>query len=36
VIGGTITFGFIGIFIGPALLAVGYALIDEWSAQLGA
>jgi predicted PurR-regulated permease PerM len=36
VIGGTITFGFIGIFIGPALLAVGYALIDEWSAQLDA
>src|SRR6202521_2570922 len=30
VLGGTITFGFIGVFIGPALLAVGYALIDEW------
>ncbi len=36
VLGGTITFGFIGIFIGPALLAVGYALIDEWSEQLAA
>jgi predicted PurR-regulated permease PerM len=35
-LGGTITFGFIGIFIGPALLAVGYALIDKWSAQLAA
>jgi predicted PurR-regulated permease PerM len=36
VLGGAITFGFIGVFIGPALLAVGYALIDEWSAQLAA
>jgi predicted PurR-regulated permease PerM len=34
VLGGAITFGFIGVFIGPALLAVGYALVDEWSAQL--
>jgi predicted PurR-regulated permease PerM len=36
VLGGAITFGFIGVFIGPALLAVGYALIDEWSAHLAA
>jgi predicted PurR-regulated permease PerM len=36
VLGGAITFGFIGVFIGPALLAVGYALIDEWSEQLTA
>jgi predicted PurR-regulated permease PerM len=34
VLGGAITFGFIGIFIGPALLAVGYALIDDWSGQI--
>ncbi len=32
VVGGALTFGFIGIFIGPTLLAVGYALIKEWSA----
>jgi predicted PurR-regulated permease PerM len=36
VLGGALTFGFIGVFIGPALLAVGYALIDEWSSQLTA
>jgi predicted PurR-regulated permease PerM len=35
-LGGAITFGFIGVFIGPALLAVGYALIEEWSEQLAA
>ena len=33
-LGGAITFGFIGVFIGPALLAVGYAMIDEWSSHL--
>ncbi|MEO1017945.1 MAG: AI-2E family transporter, partial [Pseudomonadota bacterium] len=31
VVGGALTFGFIGIFIGPTLLAVGYALINEWT-----
>lgn len=31
VIGGILTFGFIGIFLGPTLLAVGYALIREWT-----
>jgi len=36
VLGGALTFGLIGVFIGPALLAVGYALIGEWSAQLAA
>jgi predicted PurR-regulated permease PerM len=36
VLGGAITFGFIGVFIGPALLAVGYAMIDEWSSHLAA
>jgi len=28
-----LAFGFIGLFIGPALLAVGYSLIKEWSAS---
>lgn len=32
VVGGAFTFGFIGVFIGPTLLAVGYRLIDEWVA----
>ncbi len=32
VIGGALTFGFIGVFIGPTLLAVGYRLVAEWSA----
>jgi predicted PurR-regulated permease PerM len=36
VLGGALAFGFIGVFIGPALLAVGYALIDEWSSRLAA
>lgn len=31
VMGGIIAFGFMGIFIGPTLLAVGYALIQEFS-----
>jgi predicted PurR-regulated permease PerM len=31
VLGGAVTFGFIGIFIGPTLLAVGYRVIQEWS-----
>ena len=33
VMGGVIAFGFIGLFIGPTLLAVGYCLIDEWSSH---
>ncbi|HWI56069.1 MAG TPA: AI-2E family transporter [Bacillota bacterium] len=32
VIGGALTFGFIGIFLGPTLLAVGFRLIEEWGA----
>lgn len=32
VIGGALTFGFIGVFLGPTLLAVGYRLVEEWSA----
>lgn len=31
VFGGIIAFGFIGLFIGPTLLAVAYTLIKEWS-----
>jgi predicted PurR-regulated permease PerM len=33
VIGGAITFGLVGIFLGPTLLAIGFRLIEEWSAQ---
>jgi predicted PurR-regulated permease PerM len=29
VIGGVMTFGFIGVFLGPTLLAVGYSLTEE-------
>jgi predicted PurR-regulated permease PerM len=29
-IGGALAFGFIGVFIGPTLLAVGYRLLQEW------
>jgi len=32
VIGGALAFGFIGLFIGPTLLAVGYRLVQEWAA----
>jgi predicted PurR-regulated permease PerM len=31
VLGGLIAFGFIGMFIGPVLLAVGYSLMSEWT-----
>ena len=29
VLGGIVTFGFIGVFLGPTLLAVGYSLAHE-------
>jgi predicted PurR-regulated permease PerM len=32
VLGGAVAFGFIGVFLGPVLLAVGYALLQEWAA----
>src|SRR4051812_33147330 len=32
VIGGALTFGFIGVFLGPTLLAVGWRLVEEWLA----
>ena len=31
VIGGALAFGFIGVFLGPTLLAVGYRLMAEWA-----
>jgi predicted PurR-regulated permease PerM len=31
VLGGVIAFGFVGMFIGPVLLAVGYSLMSEWT-----
>lgn len=31
VFGGTLAFGFVGIFIGPTLLAVGYGLLQVWT-----
>ncbi|MFL6659441.1 MAG: AI-2E family transporter [Massilia sp.] len=31
VLGGVIGFGFVGLFIGPVLLAVGYSLMREWT-----
>jgi len=31
VLGGVIAFGFIGVFLGPTLLAIGFALIEDWS-----
>jgi len=33
VLGGVIAFGFIGVFLGPTLLAIGYALILDWSEE---
>lgn len=32
VFGGVIAFGFIGVFLGPVLLAIGFALVKEWAA----
>jgi predicted PurR-regulated permease PerM len=31
VLGGVLAFGFLGVFLGPTLLAVGYALMQDWS-----
>ena len=31
VIGGALAFGFIGVFLGPTLLAVGYRLVLDWA-----
>ncbi|MGO9056989.1 MAG: AI-2E family transporter [Candidatus Binataceae bacterium] len=35
VLGGATAFGFVGVFLGPTLLAVGYRWLDEWSAEIG-
>jgi predicted PurR-regulated permease PerM len=35
IMGGAIGFGFIGIFIGPTLLALAYSLVVEWSTTRG-
>lgn len=35
VIGGLFAFGFIGIFLGPTLLAVGFAMLREWTRGVG-
>jgi predicted PurR-regulated permease PerM len=34
VLGGALTFGFIGVFLGPTLLAVGFRLVEEWNATI--
>jgi predicted PurR-regulated permease PerM len=31
ILGGVVAFGFIGVFLGPTLLAIGFALIQDWS-----
>jgi predicted PurR-regulated permease PerM len=31
-VGGILAFGFIGVFLGPTLLALGYTLFLEWNA----
>ncbi len=35
VLGGVVAFGFIGVFVGPVLLALGSALVKEWAAPDG-
>ena len=32
VLGGAFAFGFIGVFLGPTILAVGYRVVSEWTA----
>ena len=34
VIGGLLAMGIIGLFIGPVVLAVGYTLLDAWTAKM--
>ena len=33
VFGGIMTFGFMGLFLGPTLLAVAYSLLGDWIAN---
>ncbi|MGD9741607.1 MAG: AI-2E family transporter [Dongiaceae bacterium] len=35
VIGGVLGFGFVGVFLGPVLLAVGFTLLKEWTSAAG-
>jgi len=35
VIGGLVSFGIIGLFVGPVVLAVSYTLLKEWMAEQG-
>jgi len=35
VLGGAVAFGFIGIFLGPTLLAVAFRVVREWSLTPG-
>jgi predicted PurR-regulated permease PerM len=35
VVGGVFAFGFIGVFLGPTLLAVGYRLVIDWAEVTG-
>ena len=32
VVGGNLAFGFLGLFIGPTLLAIAYNLLENWMA----
>ena len=34
VFGGVVAFGFIGVFLGPVLLALGFAMIKEWAGSV--
>jgi predicted PurR-regulated permease PerM len=33
VIGGLVSFGLLGLFVGPVVLAVAYTLLDSWVAE---
>lgn len=35
VLGGALAFGLIGVFLGPTLMAIGFRLLQEWSAPKG-
>ena len=35
VLGGALAFGLLGVFVGPVLLGVGYALVNEWAVGEG-
>jgi predicted PurR-regulated permease PerM len=33
VIGGIVTFGLVGLFVGPVILAIGFSILREWGAE---